>query len=110
MGTAQRGELLLITGAALMMAGAAIAWLARSPVVGMVVPLVGFALLLAAGLRTRPFVRQWQIKTLTVAGIVGLVAMIAFQDSRLALALGFDGTLLLLAAVLADAWRGSAVA
>lgn len=107
MSSSNRAESLLLLGGIVMIAGLGIAWLLRSPVLGVVVPLAGFALLLVAGTSLRARVRSWQIPVLTAAGIVGMLAMVGHKQGGLSLALGLAGGLLLLSAVLADTWHGA---
>lgn len=107
MPSTNRGEAVLLLGGAVMIAGLGAAWLLRNAVLGVTVPLVGFALLLVAGISLRAPVRSWQIPLLTAAGLVGMLAMIGHKEGGLSLALGLGGGLLLLSAVLTDTWRGA---
>lgn len=107
MSTNGRGEALLLVGDAVMIGGLVIAWVLRNAVLGVAVPLIGFVLLLVAGISLRAPVRSWQAPLLTAAGIIGMLAMIGHKEGGLSLALGLAGGLILLAAVLTDTWRGA---
>lgn len=107
MSTNSRGEAVLLLSDVVMIGGLGSAWLLRNPMLGVAVPLIGFALLLVAGISLRAPVRSWQVPLLTAAGIIGMLAMIGHKEGGLSLALGLAGGLMLLSAVLTDTWRGA---